>query len=105
MKLTQLLSVSAVCTALAVGLSGCDMAEQAGRELAAKAEQSAKQMAQETLKESVDTLNKKVDEAQQSAESWIGQPPASEQPAPTEKPEQAPEAIKPAASGSSTIET
>ena len=44
MKLTQLLSVSAVCTALTVGLSGCDMAEQAGREMAAKAEQSAKQM-------------------------------------------------------------
>ena len=51
------------------------MAEQAGRELAAKAEQSAKQMVQETLKESVDTLNEKVDQAQQSAETCIGQPP------------------------------
>ena len=101
MKLTQLLSVSAVCTALTVGLSGCDMAEQAGRELAAKAEQSAKQMVQETLKESVDTLNEKVDQAQQSAETWIGQPPASNEPAP----EDAPEEAKPAAPASTTIET
>lgn len=102
MKLTQLLSVSAVCTALTVGLSGCDMAEQAGRELAVKAEQSAKQMVQETLKESVDTLNEKVDQAQQSAETWIGQPPpASNEPAP----EDAPEAAKPVAPDSTTIET
>ena len=102
MKLTQLLSVSAVCTALTVGLSGCDMAEQAGRELAVKAEQSAKQMVQETLKESVDTLNEKVDQAQQSAETWIGQPPpASNEPAP----EDAPEAAKPVARDSTTIET
>jgi hypothetical protein len=100
MKLPTYLAASALCSALLVSLSGCDMAEQAGRELAAKAEQSAKQMAQETLKESVDTLNKKVDQAQQSAETWIGQPPA-----PTEQPEQAPEATKPAAPGSSTIET
>ena len=101
MKLTQLLSVSAVCTALAVGLSGCDMTEEAGRELAAKAEQSAKQMVQETLKESVDTLNEKVDQAQQSAETWIGQPPpASNEPAPDD----APEAAKPIAP-STTIET
>jgi len=102
MKLTQWLSVSAVCTALAVGLSGCDMAEEAGRELAAKAEQSAKQLAQETLKESVDRLNEKVDQAQQSAETWIGQPPpASNEPVP----EDAPEAAKPIAPDSSTIET
>jgi hypothetical protein len=105
MKLPTYLAASALCSALLVSLSGCDMAEQAGRELAAKAEQSAKQMAQETLKESVDTLNKKVDQAQQSAETWIGQPPASNPAAPTEQPEQAPEATKPAAPGSSTIET
>src|SRR3990167_2899364 len=101
MKLTQLLSVSAVCTALAVGLSGCDMAEQAGRELAAKAEQSAKQMVQETLKESVDTLNEKVDEAQKSAETWIGKPP----PASNEKvPEESSAAEPSAASGSRSEE-
>ena len=105
MKPMQLLAASAVFSTLALSLTGCDMAEQAGRELAAKAEQSAKQMAQETLKESVDTLNKKLDEAQQSAQTWIDQPPASNPPAPAEQPAQAPEATKPAAPGSSTIET
>jgi hypothetical protein len=105
MKPMQLLAASAVFSTLALSLTGCDMAEQAGRELAAKAEQSAKQMAQETLKESVDTLNKKLDEAQQSAQTWIDQPPASNPPAPAEQPEQAPEASKQAAPGSSTIET
>jgi uncharacterized protein HemX len=102
MKLPKLLAVSAVCTALAVGLSGCDMAEQAGRDLAAKAEQSAKQMAQETLKESVNTLNEKLDQAQKSAETWIDQPPpASNEPAPTD----APEAVKPVEPASTTIES
>ena len=105
MKPIQLLAASAVFSTLAMSLSGCDMAEQAGRELAAKAEQSAKQMVQETLKESVDTLNEKVDQAQQSAETWIGQPPENKQPAPTQNPEQAPEATKPAVPGSTTIET
>jgi uncharacterized lipoprotein YehR (DUF1307 family) len=98
MKLLQLLALSAVGTALAVSLSGCDMAEQTGRELAAKAEQSAKQMVQETLKESVNTLNEKVDQAQQSAETWIGKPPAVSDEAVQ------PEAPKPAAPGG-TIET
>lgn len=105
MKPIQLLAASAVFSTLVMALSGCDMAEQAGRDLAAKAEQSAKQMAQETLKESVDTLNKKVDQVQQSAEALIGQPPANNPPAPTEKPEQAPEGTKPPAPGSSTLET
>lgn len=101
MKTLQLLALSALLGGVTLGLTGCDMAEQAGRELAAKAEQSAKQMVQETLKESVDTLNEKVDQAQQSAETWIGQPPASNEPAP----EDAPEAAKPVAPDSSTIET
>ncbi|MDO9321859.1 MAG: hypothetical protein Q7U01_09530 [Pseudomonas sp.] len=102
MKLAKFLAVSAVFTALAVGLSGCDMAEQAGRELAAKAEQSAKQMAQETLKESVITLNEKLDQAQKSAETWIDQPPpASNEPLPAD----APEAAKPVAPVSTTIES
>ena len=97
----QLLALSALLGGVTLGLTGCDMAEQAGRELAAKAEQSAKQMVQETLKESVDTLNEKVDQAQQSAETWIGQPPpASNEPAPDD----APEAAKPIAP-STTIET
>ncbi len=101
MKTLQLLALSALLGGVTLGLTGCDMAEQAGRELAAKAEQSAKQMVQETLKESVDTLNEKVDQAQQSAETWIGQPPASNEPAP----EDAPEEAKPAAPASTTIET
>lgn len=102
MKTLHLLALSALLGGVTLGLTGCDMAEQAGRELAAKAEQSARQMAQETLKESVETLNEKVDEAQKSAETWIDKPP----PARTEAaPEDAPEAAKPAAPGSSTIET
>lgn len=101
MKLAQMLAVSAVCAALLMGLSGCDMAEQAGRELAAKAEQSAKQMLQETLKDSLGTLNEKLDQAQQSAETWLAKPPA-----PSNQPEQLqqPENPQPAAP-SSTIET
>lgn len=101
MKLAQMLAVSAVCAALLMGLSGCDMAEQAGRELAAKAEQSAKQMLQETLKDSLGTLNEKLDQAQQSAETWLTKPPA-----PSHQPEQLqqPENPQPAAP-SSTIET
>lgn len=102
MKLSKLLALSAVFSVLAVGLSGCDMAEQAGRDLAAKAEQSAKQMAQETLKASVDKLNETVDQAQQSADTWIGKPPpASNEPLPAD----APEAAKPVAPASTTIES
>jgi hypothetical protein len=102
MKTLQLLTLSALLGGVTLGLTGCDMAEQAGRELAAKAEESAKQMAQETLKESVDTLNEKVDEAQKSAETWIGKPP----PASNEKvPEENSAAEPSAAPGSSTTET
>lgn len=101
MKTLQVLALSAVLGSLTLGLTGCDMAEQAGRELAAKAEESAKQMAQETLKESVETLNEKVDQAQKSAETWIGKPP----PASNEAVPEEPAVDQPAVPGSATTET
>jgi hypothetical protein len=58
-----------------IGLAGCDMVEQSAQQLAEKAEQAVQEVARETLDDTLQALNKQVDEVQQSANEWL--PPAA----------------------------
>lgn len=69
---------------LLLGLGGCDSAEKAADSFATKVEQAAREQARETLRGTLDELNKKVDEAQNQTRAWL------EQQRPKERDEAAP---------------
>ena len=57
-----------------VGLAGCDAAEQSAQKLLEKAEQAVQDVAREAIDETLQQLNKQVDEVQQSTNEWLGKP-------------------------------
>lgn len=63
---------------LFAGLAGCDAAEQSLQKLAEDAEQVVQDVARETVDETLQQLNKQLDEVQQSTNEWLGKPPAEE---------------------------
>ncbi|KJS77923.1 MAG: hypothetical protein CVV19_02920 [Gammaproteobacteria bacterium HGW-Gammaproteobacteria-9] len=63
---------------LLVGLAGCDAAEQSAQKLLEKTEQAVQDVAREAIDETLQHINKKADDVQQSTNEWLGKP--SEEP-------------------------
>lgn len=76
----------ALLAAVALTLGGCEAVEDSARELTGKAADSARELAQESLQDSLKTLNEQVDKAQQSAEALLGMPPDETPPKQAEEP-------------------
>ncbi|HBW08698.1 MAG: lipoprotein [Pseudomonas sp. BICA1-14] len=57
---------------ITITLAGCEAAEESTQRLKEKAEHAAQELAREALSDTVQTLNKHVDEAQQAAEELLG---------------------------------
>ncbi|MEN0104988.1 MAG: hypothetical protein AAGC84_01035 [Pseudomonas sp.] len=85
------MKLPAIALAAFVGLtlSGCEVAEDSAQKLTDKAGQVAKELAQETLNDTVQALNEKIDQAQQSSKELLGKP-TEEKPEEPAKPDSKP---------------
>jgi sensor domain CHASE-containing protein len=78
----------AVLGLVLIGLVGCEAAEQSAQKLAEKAEQAVVDVAREAVEETVNELNKQVDDVQQSTNEWLGKPADDAEQTEPQQPEQ-----------------
>jgi len=74
-------------------LAGCDAAEQQAQKLTEKAGQAAQELARETISDTVNTLNEKIDQAQKSTSELLGKPVEEGADAPPKDKAEAPAAV------------
>lgn len=74
---------------LGLALVGCDAAEQSAQNLTGKAGEVAKDLARETVSETVNSLNEQIDKAQQASKDWLGKPQEKKE----DQQEQTPQAV------------
>ena len=57
---------------IVIMLAGCEAGEESAQKIQEKAEQAIQQIAREAVSDTVDAINKQVDEVQQSAQEMLG---------------------------------